>query len=80
MQGRRVPSASERRPTGRAASTVAEEDLLEACQRAVSRVLAELPAWDRQVLEQHRAEVVELTHRETRAALEEIRGMLRRVA
>ena len=80
MQGRRVPSASERRPTGRATSTAAAEDLFDACQRAVSRVLAELPAWDRQVLEQHRAEVVELTHRETRAALEEIRGMLRRVA
>lgn len=68
MQGRRVPSAS------------GGGDLFEACQRAVSRVLAELPAWDRQVLEEHRAEVVEITHRETRAALDEIHGMLRRVA
>ena len=68
MQGRQVSSAS------------GAEDLFEACQRAVGRVLAELPAWDRQVLEEHRAEVVEITHRETRAALDEIHGMLKRVA
>lgn len=80
MQGRRVPSASERRPIGRAASTPSAEGLFEACQRAVGRVLAELPERDRQFLEEHRAEVVALTHRETRAALEEIHGMLRRVA
>jgi hypothetical protein len=54
--------------------------LLEACQRAVSRVLAELPERDRHVLEAHRARVVEATHRETRAALEEIRSVLDRVA
>ena len=68
MQRRHVPSAS------------GGEDLLEACQRAVGRVLAELPDWDRQVLEEHRARVVEITHRETRAALAEIRGVLRQVA
>jgi hypothetical protein len=56
------------------------EGLLEACQRAVSRVLAELPERDRQVLEERRAQVVAVTHRETRAALEEIRGVLDRVA
>jgi hypothetical protein len=56
------------------------DGLLEACQRAVSRVLAELPDRDRRVLEEHRAWVVEVTHRETRAALEEIQGVLRRVA
>jgi hypothetical protein len=56
------------------------EDLLEQCQRAVGRVLAELPARDREVLEEHRARVVEVTHRETRAALEEIQGVLERVA
>jgi hypothetical protein len=56
------------------------EGLLEACQRAVSRVLAELPDRDRRVLEEHRARVVALTHRETRAALEEIQGVLHRVA
>jgi hypothetical protein len=60
--------------------TASSEDLLAACQRAVSRVLEELPAWDRQVLEEHRARVVEVTHRDTRAALEEIRGVLGRVA
>jgi hypothetical protein len=76
------------RPSGRPAEDVAcdggrpdpSEDLLEACRRAVSRVLAELPDWDRHVLEEHRTEVVEVTHRETRAALEEIRGVLDHVA
>jgi hypothetical protein len=46
----------------------------------VSRVLAELPAGDRAVLEEHRARMVEVTHRDTRAALEEIHGILERVA
>jgi hypothetical protein len=68
MQGRQVSSVS------------GAEDLFEACQRAVGRVLDELPAGDRQVLEEHRAKVVEITHRETQAALDEIHGMLRRVA
>jgi len=76
MQGRRARATSDGRDTRRGTS----EDLFEACQRAVSRVLEELPAWDRQVLEEHRAEVVEITHRETRAALEEIHGVLRPVA
>ena len=76
MQGRRARSTSDGQDVERAT----EEDLFEACQRAVSRVLDELPARDRQVLEEHRAEVVEHTHRETRAALEEIRGVVGRVA
>ena len=63
-----------------AGRTAPSEDLLAACQRAVSRVLAELPAWDRQALEEHRARMVEVTHRDTRAALDEIRGVLGRVA
>lgn len=76
MQGRRSPSVSDGRDAGHGTAG----DLFEACQRAVSRVLDELPARDRLVLEQKRAEVVEITHRETRAALEEIHGVLRRVA
>ena len=56
------------------------EDLLEQCQRAVHRVLAELPARDREAVEEHLARVVEVTHRETRAALEEIHDLLERVA
>jgi hypothetical protein len=84
MPRSRVPNTPEEPPAeggGRLATRVdPSEGLLEACQRAVSRVLAELPDWDRRVLEEHRARVVEVTHRETRAALEEIRGVLHRVA
>lgn len=76
------PVPNPRRTAGRQSGRRADpsEGLLEACQRAVSRVLAELPDCDRRVLEEHRARVVEVTHRETRAALEEIRGVLHRVA
>jgi hypothetical protein len=56
------------------------DDLLEACRSAVSRVLSELPARDREVVEGRRAEVVAATHRATRAALEELVGAMRRVA
>jgi hypothetical protein len=84
MPQTRVPSNPSARPAEDAARDGGRpdpsEDLLEACRRAVSRVLAELPDWDRHVLEEHRTEVVEVTHRETRAALEEIRGVLDRVA
>lgn len=73
---RRTP----RRDAGPVVTSGPFEDLLEQCQRAVGRVLAELPARDREVLEEHRARVVEVTHRDTRAALEEIRGVLERVA
>ena len=72
---RRAPRRQ--RATDRAA---APEDLLEACRRAVSRVLSGLPAGDREVLEKHRARMVEVTHRDTRAALAEIHGVLERVA
>ena len=81
MPRRRARKTPRRRVvTPRQLTAGRSEDLLAACQRAVSRVLAELPAWDRQVLEEHRARVVEVTHRDTRAALEEIRGVLGRVA
>jgi len=56
------------------------DDLLEACRTAVSRVLSELPARDREVVEDRRAEVVAATHQATRAALEELVGAMRRVA
>jgi hypothetical protein len=46
----------------------------------VSRVLAQLPAGDREELEKHRARIVEVTHRDTQAALEQIHGALERVA
>jgi hypothetical protein len=73
---RRPPRPLPVTPVPKAAS----EDLLEACRRAVSRVLAEMPARDREALEEHRARVIEGTHRDTRAALEEIRGVLNQVA
>lgn len=57
-----------------------DDDLLEACRGAVSRVLSELPAHDRQVVEGARAEVLAATHRETRAAIAEIVGEMQRVA
>jgi hypothetical protein len=68
------------RRASEAAPAAASEDLLEACRQAVSRVLAEMPARDREALEVHRARVIEGTHRDTRAALEEIRGVLNQVA
>jgi hypothetical protein len=77
---RRRVRKTPRKDTGQDVTTGPFEDLLEQCQRAVGRVLAELPPRDREVLEEHRARVVEVTHRETRAALEEIQGVLERVA
>jgi hypothetical protein len=76
MSRRRERRTPRPRRTSEAAPRAASEDLREACRRAVSRVLAEMPARDREALEEHRARVIEGTHRDTRAALEEIRGVL----
>jgi len=67
--------------TGRAAPPAElDHDLFETCRGAVDRVLAALPARDRLVVEDHQAEVVAATHRETRAALERLFGVLQQVA
>jgi len=57
-----------------------DHELFETCRGAVDRVLATLPVRDRLVVEDHQAEVVAATHRETRAALEKLVGALQHVA
>jgi len=57
-----------------------DHDLFETCRGAVDRVLAALPAPDRLVVQDHQAELVAATHRETRAALERLFGVLQQVA
>lgn len=79
MEGSRFDRARVERPR-RDLRTASDEDLLEACRGAVSRVLSELPAHDRQVVEGHRAELVAATHREIRAAIDDIVGAMRQVA
>jgi hypothetical protein len=78
MSVRAFPYAADKHPRPRTeverAAFAAE--VRAACQGAVRRVLEELPARDRQVLEDRRAEVEEATHRETLAALDEVVGMV----
>ena len=80
MSRRRNPKTPRQGAVRSDATTGPSGDLLEQCQRAVSRVLAELPAQDRQALVPHETRVVEMTFWETRAALAEIQGVLDRVA
>ena len=80
MPRRRSPERPRARAVRSDVTAGPPEDLLQECQRAVSRVLAELPERDREVLVQHETRVVEMTFWETRAALAEIQGVLDRVA
>lgn len=80
MDGSRFSRVRPKPPRRKGRAALPDDELLEACRGAVSRVLAELPAHERQVIEGRRAELVAATHREIRAAIDDIVGSMRRVA